>query len=162
MKPDKSRNLSEIEQLAAELNLSLNDSTQANCFNAVQLFWEDTDKQVFVGSEEFIVYMAKHFTQVRTSETGQYADVIIVWSRNESSLPIGKINLNDLILKRQGYPFGLIIEHAFVIIENGNIFQKPDPKSLGLYQIIFESEALSPYLKINGYEITRHRRSDKS
>lgn len=73
-------------------------------------------------------------------------------------LPQGTINLNQLLKKQAGYPFGLVIEHAYCLLEDGKVFQKPNPKLNGLYEVITKAAALAPYVNLQGYELTRHRR----
>ncbi len=111
---------------------------KANCFNAVQLYFNDTILQKFVGSEEFVEYIGKYFSQLSSSTPYLVDDVSIVWSRSSLDLRQGKININQLLEKQAGYPFGLIIEHAYCVLEDGRVFQKPNPKLNGLYEVITE------------------------
>lgn len=94
-----------IASLVGPLNANFDPTIKANCFNAVELYWQ------------------------------------------------------DLLLKHPGYPFGLIIEHAFVELDEERVFHKPDPKPSSRYEVIQRGEALLPYLKSVGYELTRHRRA---
>lgn len=131
---------------------------RANCFNAVQLFYGDSDQLTFVGPEDFVSYIQNHFRQLSEQETQESNDVSIVWSRNSDILHVGQICVEYIRRERVGYPFGLIIEHSFVYLKDGVVFQKRDPTSLGPYETVSEESALSPYLLRNGLEITRHRR----
>ncbi|MFN8790602.1 MAG: hypothetical protein ACK5Y2_04015 [Bdellovibrionales bacterium] len=131
---------------------------RANCFNAVQLFWKDSTVQEFVGAEDFIEYIEKSFYQIPLDIPLLAGDVSIVWSRNSLDLPHGQIDVNQLVKKQPGYPFGLIIEHAYCHLEDGRVFQKPNPNLTGFYEVIAEDKALAPYTQLQGYEVTRHRR----
>lgn len=128
-----------------------------NCFNAVQLYFQETKTAQFLGPAEFVSYLASQFQQVPLNENDRFQDVFVVWSRSDESLPIGDINLLSLEKRESGYPFGLVIEHAFVLIEDGSVFQKRDPTSASAHEIISRELALSPYLSRNGYEVTKHR-----
>lgn len=153
-----SKNIIQINNLVQILNSKNNKSTRANCFNAIELFWQDTSIQKFLGPEEFVIYVRNKFNQTPLENQISQGDVTIVWLRSSFELPVGKINIEDLFLKHQGYPFGLIIEHAFIEIDGKIIFQKPDPNTYQPYQIISRSEALYPYVNSKGYELTRHHR----
>ena len=130
----------------------------SNCFNAVQLFWKDTIAQGFLGPEEFVGYINTHFYQIELSTQQELGDVSIIWSRNSTALPIGKIRTAKLLKDNPGYPFGLIIEHAYTAINDQEVFQKRNPTPTGPYEVILENEAFAPYLKRPGFEITKHRR----
>ena len=138
--------------LIRELNPVL---VKANCFNAVSLFWQDTLKEECLGPEEFVAYVNARFFQVPLFVAG---DIAIVWSRTASILPIGEILVSRLLKKEPGYPFGLVIEHAFVYLGDDSAFQKRDPSMAGPYEIVSYECALAPYAARDGYEITCHRR----
>ena len=108
--------------------------------------------------KQFIAYISTKFKQISLSESLIQGDVTLIWTRSSSLLPVGQIRIDDLVQKRNGYPFGLIIEHAFVIIDEEKIFEKADPKPSTLYQITSKQEAFAPYQNLNGFELTRHRR----
>lgn len=141
------------------LSQPLSDYIQkANCFNAVQLYWNDSAEQKFTGPEEFVAYIEKNFSQIPQAREAQAGDVVIVWSRSSNILVHGQISLEQMSNKAKGYPFGLIIEHAYCCIEGSHVFQKRDPHVTSRYEIISEAEALAAYTQKQGYELTRHRR----
>lgn len=148
----------DLNTLILKLNKNLNEQDRANCFNAVELYWQDSKLQKFTGPQDFVEYVAKNFKQISLEDSPSYGDISIVWSRNSLQLPVGKIDLKALAEKHNGYPFGLIIEHSFVHIEKGQIFHKPDPKSSSVYQTSSFSDAINPYESLKGFELTRHRR----
>jgi hypothetical protein len=129
-----------------------------NCFNAVQLYWDDCEHAVFLGPEEFVAYVQSTFEQVPVTDVLAPGDITIVWSRSSDVLGLGEIQIEDLRKTREGYPFGLVIEHAFVQFDHETVFQKLDPTPGSPYQWIPEEEALEPYINTHGFEITRHRR----
>lgn len=131
---------------------------RANCFNAVQIYWSDCKEASFLGPEEFVSYIQQNFSQISLNASIQCGDVSIVWSRSSTVLPVGQIAIDSLLKKKEGYPFGLIIEHAFVSITANKVFQKQDPTANGPYKILDENSALEPYRNLEGFEVTRHRR----
>lgn len=151
--------MNNVKTLIENLNRQLKaNPIKANCFNAVELFWKDASAQRFLQPEECVAYIVDKFKQISLTEKFAYGDVAILWSRSEDLLQVGKISVEDLLLKRPGYPFGLIIEHAFVYIDDKHVFQKADPKPTSLYQITSVEEALQPYINLKGFEITHHKR----
>jgi len=133
---------------------------RANCFNAVQLYFGDVNKVEFTDPEAFVRYIQSHFKQIEINEKQNVHDVIIVWSRSNNQLPVGQIITDHLRRENQGYPFGLIIEHAFIFTQpdSDEVFQKRDLSETGPYEIISQQVALAPYIDCCGFEITRHRR----
>jgi hypothetical protein len=148
----------EINTLILKLNKNLDEQDRANCFNAVELYWQDSKQQRFTGPQEFVEYVAKNFKQISLEESPSCGDVSIIWSRSDFRLPLGKIDLNAIAGKREGYPFGLIIEHSLVHIEKNQVFHKPDPKSSSIYETTTLVGAINPYEALIGFELTRHRR----
>jgi len=131
---------------------------RANCFNIVQLYFGDITTPSICGPEEFVTYMQLNFYQLDSADVEKPEDVLIVWSRTSDFLPIGSINLKDLKKDQDHYPFGLVIEHAFILMDSNMVFQKPNPSIESDYEIISKQSAVSPYLSRFGFEITRHRR----
>ncbi len=131
----------------------------ANCFNAVQVYLGYTKVAELLGPEEFVSYIQNNFKQLSFTEEVRPHDVSIVWSRSSAELPVGNIQVANLRKNVPGYPFGLIIEHAFVQTDESLVFQKRDPTPKGPYEMVPEEVALAPYLDHSGFELTRHRRS---
>lgn len=129
-----------------------------NCFNAIQLYYSDIDTPIFLGPEDFVLYMQRNFRQLEKEPTLTSEHVVIIWSRSSDVLQKGKIELNNLIKENKGYPFGLIIEHAFIVVSEDKIFQKRDPSPDSPYEMISMKKAIEPYLKLKGFELTWHER----
>ena len=137
---------------------SLESTINGNCFNAIQLFWSDSDKMVYLGPEGFVSYMQNNFSQTDVGTKLQHGDVQIVWSRINNQLPIGDIKIDNLVKDTPGYPFGLVIEHAYVILDEDKVFQKRNPSQAGPFEVIHIEVATKPYHCLSGYEVTSHRR----
>lgn len=151
------KSIKSLLQLPVPLPKEITD-LRANCFNAVQLYFDEIDKPIFLGPEEFVLYLQSKFVQITLDLKTKTGDVSVVWSRSASLLAVGEIKIDKLQKEVVGYPFGLIIEHAFVFLDDGSVFQKRDPTSLGPYEIVSENIALKPYINAHGFEVTRHRR----
>lgn len=132
--------------------------TKANCFNAVQLFWQDIEIPKFIGPEEFVSYLNSRFHQIPHSNQWVMGDVVAVWSRNSNLMPLGQILISKFRKEDPQYPYGLIIEHAFVRTTSESVFQKRDPTAEGAYELVPHNSAISPYLGLQGFELTFHRR----
>ncbi len=131
---------------------------RANCFNAVQLYWNDANHPIFLGPEAFVAYIESHFLQIDLHIHLEVGDVSIVWSRNSDVLPVGQIQIVNLLNKPEGYPFGLVVEHSYICTNENQVFHKIDLTPEGPYEIVPENLALKPYTGVRGFEITRHRR----
>lgn len=129
--------------------------TDSNCFSAVQRFFDKNIRPSYVGPEEFVNYLNSNFIQI--NEPSDF-DVTVVWSRSEDKLPVGEVRTENLTKDSSGYPFGLVIEHAFVNLKGGRVFQKRDRTAQASYEEIALKEALSPYQRRQGYELTHHRK----
>jgi hypothetical protein len=131
----------------------------ANCFNAVQVYLGFAKGPELLGPEEFVSFIQEKFKQLSAEDSVQPHDVSIIWSRSSDVLPVGKIHVSELRKEAEGYPFGLVIEHAFVQTDEELVFQKRDPTPEGPYEMLSEESALAPYQDRFGFEVTRHRRS---
>ena len=133
--------LDDLEDLEELLQLSLPLPTEiaearANCFNAIQYYWFDTEELKFVGPEDFVAHLNRHFEQIAQSDERVSGDVWTVWSRTSDDLPVGTIRLDQLVKKEPGYPFGLVVEHALVVLDDEIAFQKRDPSKNGPYELV--------------------------
>ncbi|MBX3035156.1 MAG: hypothetical protein KF865_14650 [Bdellovibrionaceae bacterium] len=130
---------------------------RANCFQAVRLYFEENRQPEFMGPAEFVAYLQEEFVQLGAQDPVHADDVMVVWSRSLMELPVGEIDFARLRPEIPGYPFGLVIEHAFVWLEDGWVFQKRNPSAQGPYEIVPVAEALAPYRERYGFEVTLHR-----
>ena len=125
---------------------------KVNCFCISELFFLDTALRNLT-VDEMLNFVAENFTQIER-EGGPV--LTLIWSRSSFDLPIGKIRINELAKRPSGFPFGLILEHSFVQIDNEKVIQKADPRMTSKVEIIPLSKAIEPYTRLKGFEITRH------
>jgi len=129
-----------------------------NCFNAVQRVLSDSEEITFLGPEEFVKYIQEKSRQFPIGTDRKSGDISVIWSRSSNVLKIGEIRIEELRKDRDGYPFGLIIEHAFIYMDSHRIFQKRDRTAEGPYEILEAEQAIEPYRSRAGLEITLHRK----
>ncbi len=153
MKP----HIQKLLDLQLPLPSAISDA-RANCFNAVELFWEDESQPKFSAPQDFVTYLAKSFLQTSNEVERWPLDVAVVWSRSANVLKFGEIKIESISRRDSGYPFGLVIEHSFVQLDETTVFQKRDPSATGGYELVSLEQALRPYIGAVGFEVTHHRR----
>lgn len=80
-----------------------------------------------------------------------------MWSRTSFEIPVGEVQVIQLAQKETGFPFGLFLEHRFVLLENDFVFQKPNPKLASSVELVSLEQALAPYVGLPGFELTYHQ-----
>lgn len=128
---------------------------RVNCFCISELYYRQTQFRQST-ADEMLNFVSENFQQVE--ESGPKI-LTLVWSRSSFEIPIGQIKVRELAKRLSGFPFGLVLEHSFVQMGNGLIFQKPDPTLHSEVEITSLTNAVSPYLNMQGFELTRHRSS---
>lgn len=123
-----------------------------NCFCISEFFFRDTALRSLT-ADEMLNFVAENFLQIEDEDSNA---LILVWSRSSLELPIGKIRINELAKRSAGFPFGLILEHSFVQIDDEFVFHKADPTMTSKVEIIQLSKAVEPYTRLKGFEMTRH------
>lgn len=126
-------------------------SHRVNCFCISEFFFRDTPFRHST-ADEFINFAAKNFEQVESRNTPL---LILVWSRSSFEIPIGEIKIKELVKRNLGFPFGLVLEHSFVQIDENLVFQKADPTTNSKVELTSYAKALAPYQNLKGFEITK-------
>lgn len=125
---------------------------KVNCFCISEFFYRDTQFR-HSSADEMLAFVAKNFQQAQEDSPNV---LILVWSRSAFELTIGKIQVHELAKRLPGFPFGLILEHSFVKVNETTAFQKADPKPTSKIELVSASEAIEPYSSLSGFELTRH------
>jgi len=125
---------------------------KVNCFCISEFFYLETQFR-HSSADEMLDFVANNFRQ--TKEDGPNV-LTLIWSRSSLELPIGQIQVHELAKRQVGFPFGLILEHSFVQIDETTVFQKADPTKVSKIEITPLTKALNPYLHLKGFELTRH------
>lgn len=99
-------------------------------------------------------FVNQYFLQIPTAK---FETLFLVWSRVSFEIPIGDIQVSQLARKEVGFPFGLVLEHSFVLLENDFVFQKPDPKLTSSPELVALQLALASYVELPGFELTYHQ-----
>ena len=125
---------------------------RVNCFCVSEFFYRDTQFRQST-ADEMLNFVSENFRQVE--EAGPRI-LTLVWSRSSFDIPVGKIQVHELAKRQLGFPFGLVLEHSFVQINENTVFQKADPSLTSKIELVPLQKALEPYVKLSGYELTRH------
>lgn len=126
---------------------------RVNCFCVSEFFFRETAFRQTT-ADEMLDFVAQSFHQV---SDGPSPILNLVWSRSSFQLPVGGIQVAELVKRPPGFPLGLILEHSFVRIDHEMVFQKADPTTASKIEVLPLSEALKPYTGLAGFEITRHQ-----
>ena len=128
----------------------------ANCFWATSYFYAP---QLFppkkLTGNEILKFLAEEFIQV---EQPKKYDIFVIWSRSDPFISPDKVNVHFLSTYPQGFPFGLVVEHSGVLLDDDNVFQKASPKADDPFEVIGKDSAFSTYLKMPWVCFTYHRR----
>jgi hypothetical protein len=145
-----------IQNIIGKSTNEISDGSQSNCFWATKYFFEphSLPPQKLNGNE-ILKFIAEHFTQVEKPTTH---DVFIIWNSSDVQLSPQKIDVHHLATFPKGFPFGLIIEHSGVYLENSNVFQKASPKQTDKFEVIKTDLAFLPYENLSWRQITYHRK----
>lgn len=125
---------------------------KVNCFCVSEFFYRDTQFRNS-SADEMLDFVAKNFQQVHEDSPNI---LMLIWSRSSLEVPIGQIQVHELAKRSPGFPFGLILEHSFVKLNENTAFQKADPKLTSKIELASVIEAIEPCSSLNGFEITRH------
>lgn len=125
---------------------------QVNCFCVAKNFFVEGDWKS-LSADEMLNFTHLAFQQVYMP---QFPCLKLIWSRTNNILPPGGIEIDELVKRKDGFPFGLILEHSFVQLDQKFVYQKPDPLLTSSIEVISIDEAITPYQGKMGFEITRH------
>ena len=125
---------------------------KVNCFCISELYFRETHLR-HASADEMLNFVSDYFVQVEKSQPEALA---LIWSRTTLDLPLGKINVNELAKRTSGFPFGLVLEHSFVQLNQTEALHKPNPNLNSKVEILPLAQAIEPYLQLFGFEITWH------
>lgn len=115
-----------IQKIIGKASSEISPDSQSNCFWATKYFFEPNSlPPQKLNGNEILKFIADNFTQVESPKT---YDVFIIWNSSDVQISPQKINVHHLATFPAGFPFGLIIEHSGVYLENNDVFQKASPK----------------------------------
>lgn len=125
---------------------------EVNCFCISEFFYRETQFR-HSSADEMLDFVTSNFRQ--TKEDGPNI-LTLIWSRSSLELSIGQIQVHELAKRQVGFPFGLILEHSFVQIDETSAFHKADPTNASKIELTPLTKVLTPYLHLKGFELTRH------
>lgn len=145
-----------IQQILNKKSTEVAQGEKANCFWATQYFFEP---QLFpptnLNGNEILKFIAESFSQLDSPNTN---DVFVIWSSSDTNLSPDKIDVHYLATYPEGFPFGLVVEHSGIILDNGQVFQKASPSEDDRFEIIELSKAFAPYEKLPWVRTTYHKK----
>lgn len=131
-------------------------NTKSNCFWATKYFFEPNSlPPTRMNGIEILKFVAENFIQI---EEPQDNDVFVIWSSSDVSLSPDKLDIQYLSTYPEGFPFGLVVEHSGVFINDEMVFQKASPKDEDAFEVIPKDHAFSSYQKLSWVRFTYHRR----
>jgi hypothetical protein len=134
--------------------------TKSNCFWATKYFFEPNSlPPTKMNGIEILNFVAENFTQIEEPEKH---DMFIIWSSSDTSLSPDKLNIHFLSTYPEGFPFGLVVEHSGVFLNDGLVFQKASPKDEDAFEVTTKASAFSDYQKLSWVRFTFHRRKSSS
>lgn len=142
-----------ITQLVGKRASDLNPNFKINCFTTVISFFEGQLRDGKTSAQEMLDWLR--------SQTGQAHNVTpktvaVVWSSSNPQLSPEKIFISELDKNKEGYPFGLVMEHAFIFLSQDEVFQKASPSDEHRFEIVTVNEALREYQRLNWHRVTLH------
>lgn len=145
-----------IQKIIGQNSQQICGNSKSNCFWATMYFYiPDLFPPKMINGNEVLNFLDLHFMQV---ENPQDHDVFVIWNSSNIDISPKEIDIHFLASYPQGFPFGLIIEHSGVILENNIIFQKASPKEFDNFEIINWDLAYSPYEILPWKKVTYHRK----
>lgn len=131
-------------------------NTKSNCFWATKYFFEPNffPPQKLNGNE-ILKFVAESFIQVQEPQRN---DVFVIWSSSDPSISPDKVDVHHLSTFPKGFPFGLVVEHSGVFLDDEEVFQKASPKDDDPFELLDKNSAFSSYQKMPWVRFTYHRR----
>lgn len=82
---------------------------------------------------------------------------MVIWSSCDPSVSPDKVDVRYLATFPEGFPFGLVVEHSRVFLDDQKVFQKSSPKDDDPFEVLGKDLAFSSYLKSPWIRFTYHR-----
>lgn len=128
----------------------------SNCINAAFNFSSPSPTFTPYSTMDFLNIIKSEFQQIEHAE--QPGDLVVFWSRMDSTWEDRKIVIEDLDPTHPQFPFGLVFDHVAVYLGQNCLYHKPDPTLESRYQINHWDDVVGFSEVVNGFELTFHRR----
>src|SRR5690606_16734004 len=93
--------------------------TKSNCFWTTKYFFEpNAFPPQKLNGNEILKFVADNFNQVQQPQEN---DAFVIWSSRNPTLSPDKIDVQHLSTFPEGFPFGLIVEHSGVFLNDGKV-----------------------------------------
>lgn len=146
---------SHIQKILGKTSQEVFDGTKSNCFWATNYFF---DIKAFPPTQlsgiDILRFVSDNFTQVEIPQVG---DVFVIWSSSDLQSSPDNVDVHFLSNYPKGFPFGLVVEHSGIILEEEKVFQKASPNEGDIFEIVEIKKAFAPYEKMGWHRKTFHR-----
>ncbi len=145
-----------IDNIFGKKASDINSSYKINCFTTVVSYFNNEIQNGCMTAQEMLNWLQCHTIQVdmATQDT-----VAVVWFTSDQALSPDIILISDLLIKTDGYPFGLIMEHAAVFITPLEVFQKASPEDDDTFEVISFDQLIQNYSQTSWVRFTYHKMS---
>lgn len=122
-----------VEAVLNKKASDINPSYKLNCFSTSVSYFRNEIINGCMTAEEMLKWLQDNTYQVEKPEAFSIA---VVWFSSDVSKSPNAVRVNELLKTNSGYPFGLIMEHAAIFINDFDVFQKASPKDEDPFEIV--------------------------
>jgi hypothetical protein len=140
--------------IAGKRASDLNPDWILNCFALVKCYCDGELKNGVLSAQEFLEWLQANTAQVDEPKAD---DLFVVWIDGEHPTTMPEVRIAELLREKPGYPFGLIMEHAGVLVSSYEIFHKASPRDEDPFLISDFKKILKQYQFLKWHKITFHR-----
>lgn len=134
----------------------LHPNYKINCFNTVISYFNNQISDGKTSAQAMLDWLQANTDQVSDIDT---ETILVVWSSSNAAVSPSEIKISDLRKETQGYPFGLVMEHAAVFVSATDVFQKASPSDDHKFEIVHFSKIITqdyhhlPWLRTTFHKI---------
>lgn len=146
-----------VSEIVGQKASDLNPSYKINCFTTVISYFKNQTIDGLTSAQAMLEWLQSHTNQVLAFNSDT---IVVVWSTSNQSLSPDKVEVSKMLKSSPGYPFGLVMEHAAVFLNQEDVFQKASPKDSDPFEIINFNTMMKnhyshlPWLRTTFHEIT--------
>lgn len=118
----------------------LHPDYKINCFNTVISYFNNQISDGKISAQAMLEWLQVNTEQVEIIDV---ETILVVWSSSDIAASPQTIKINRLKKEIEGYPFGLVMEHAAVFVTKTEVFQKASPSDDHKFEIVHYSQILT-------------------
>lgn len=133
----------------------IKDELKVNCFAACVSYFQSELVERCLSADEMLNWLNKDTEQVLLPQKNC---IFVIWSSSDVIKSPDKVEIHEIYQRQSGYPFGLIMEHAGVFLDEIQVFQKASPLDKDAFEITDYLTVADSYLSKTAWtRITFHR-----